>query len=305
MNIDENDFPACYIDSDIASKKAQFWYKLTVYAILIFLLLSAIYNALSSLITTSSVLPDRINGFILLVTAIASGLLLIIKPEKNWYIGRAVSESVKTLSWRFIMRAEPFQDNDDNVNRFILTKRLEDITSEANKSGFNPSSNSSHSNVITQKMLEIIGLDYLERKSIYATNRIEDQIDWYDKKSKKSKKFATVFGILLVVFQLIAAVYLYFFHEYIKVFKLHEIMIFLATTVISVIEMNKYKDLFQSYNLTKSELIFIRTRFGNIQNDQELNEFVLEAEQAISREHTMWLARRGNSEYLRDINNIN
>ena len=71
----------------------------------------------------------------------------------------------------------------------------------------------------------------------------------------------------------------------------------MATSIISIGELNKYKEIYQSYALTKQELNIIRTKFRQIQNDVELNDFVLEAEQAISREHTMWLARRGSSDY--------
>jgi hypothetical protein len=57
--------------------------------------------------------------------------------------------------------------------------------------------------------------------------------------------------------------------------------------------MNKYRELQRSYSFTRFELNNIRNRFGEINSDDDLNIFVEEAEQAISREHTMWLARKG------------
>ncbi|MCV5359976.1 DUF4231 domain-containing protein, partial [Escherichia coli] len=42
--------------------------------------------------------------------------LFSVRPEKLWYGGRAVAESIKTITWRYVCRAEPFQ-GDDQVAR--------------------------------------------------------------------------------------------------------------------------------------------------------------------------------------------
>ena len=45
--------------------------------------------------------------------------LLILQPERTWYEGRAVAESVKTLAWRYSVCADPFpKDNLTFVNAF-------------------------------------------------------------------------------------------------------------------------------------------------------------------------------------------
>lgn len=33
-----------------------------------------------------------------------------MKPEQEWYKGRALAESIKTTTWRYCMRAAPFDD---------------------------------------------------------------------------------------------------------------------------------------------------------------------------------------------------
>ena len=35
-----------------------------------------------------------------------------VRPDRYWYAGRAVAESVKTITWRYVSRAEPFQTED-------------------------------------------------------------------------------------------------------------------------------------------------------------------------------------------------
>ncbi|WP_214226184.1 DUF4231 domain-containing protein [Pedobacter sp. B4-66] len=298
MKIEEVDFPSCYLDSDRSSLTAQRIYKRITYAILILLFITTFYNSASGMFNIYSNLPNKISAGLLLLTAIGSTLMFWLKPERNWYVGRAVSESVRTLTWRFIMKSEPFNNSDESLDINELSLRFQDIMNEAQKEHFIPKSNDIHQEIVTQKMKDIRRLNYLERKDIYSRERIQNQINWYQKKSVLNKRYADVYGALLVIFQLLAAVYLFFFYEYLKILNLAEIMIFLSTATITLLELNKHKDLYQSYSLTKSELLFIRARFGAIQNDEELNEFVSEAELAISREHTMWLARRGNSEYL-------
>ena len=44
----------------------------------------------------------------------SSGLLIYMsarKPERDWYGCRALAESIKTSTWRYMMRAKPFEDS--------------------------------------------------------------------------------------------------------------------------------------------------------------------------------------------------
>ncbi|WP_295712317.1 DUF4231 domain-containing protein [Mucilaginibacter sp.] len=297
MKIQENELPCYYIDSDNASKRAQNVYKRITWGALILMFISTILVSLASSITTQISNFDKINGVILFASGTISLFLAYTKPERNWYLGRAIAESIKTLSWRYMMHAEPFQPDDKNLDLKIFIERIEAINKQANEDRFIPKPNKKHSDIITKKMEEIRSFDFLERKSYYATNRIDDQIKWYGDKSESNRCYANICSFLIIAFQFIAAIYLFQFFDKIKIINLNNIMVFLATSIIGVIEMNKYKELFQSYGFTKQELNIIRTKFGTVNSDEELNRFVLEAEQAISREHTTWLARRSSSHY--------
>lgn len=70
------------------------------------------------------------------------------------------------------------------------------------------------------------------------------------------------------------------------------------TTVIAGIlawtQIKQYKTLAESYGLTTQELGIIEERSKGILKNDEFSNFVIEAEAAISREHTVWLARRIN-----------
>ncbi|WP_308122395.1 DUF4231 domain-containing protein [Streptomyces sp. TRM70350] len=43
-----------------------------------------------------------------LVTLLIELWLLATKPERNWYDGRALAESVKTLTWKYAVGAQPY-----------------------------------------------------------------------------------------------------------------------------------------------------------------------------------------------------
>jgi len=297
MELMSTDFPCYYIDSNAASKRAQNTYKGLVWFTLLLMLTSTILVSIDPLITAKVPHFDAINGAILFLSGLVTVYLNLRSPERRWYLGRAIAESIKTLSWRYMMHAEPFVNDDDKADLQIFTDRILAINKQANKGKFIPKPNKAHNHVITPKMEEIRALTYDQRKAFYAANRIAEQIEWYGNKSEKNGLIAKICTIIIIICQFLAAIYLFEFIEKIKIVNVNNILIFLATSVISIVELNKYKEIYQSYALTKQELNIIRTKFRQVKDDTELNEFVLEAEQAISREHTMWLARRGNADY--------
>lgn len=285
----ENDFPCYYVNSDESSKKAQKNYKSFVIVGLFLMLISTIGSSLDSSLTDSLPYFNKINAVLLFLSALITILLAFFKPERNWYLGRAVAESIKTLSWRYMMAGNPFHQNNPDVE-FI--KRVGEITKQALKRGFNPKNRCFHKDAITSEMKRIRNLSVLERKELYARERIDNQITWYSVQSAKNKSKAYIFTIAIILCQLIAGSFILWFIDDFKTINITEVMVFLATSMISFTEMNKYKDLHQSYSLTRVELALIQARFGVVNSEQELHDFVLESEQAISREHTMWVARR-------------
>jgi len=297
MELTENDFPCYYIDSNKASKKAQNKYKGLIWLTLLLMLGSTVLVSIDPALTAKWPHFDEINGAILFFSGLVTVYLNLRAPERKWYLGRAIAESIKTLSWRYMMHAEPFVNGDDQTDLQVFTDRILAINKQANKSKFIPKPNKAHSQVITPKMEEIRALSYDKRKAFYAANRIDEQIEWYGNKSEKNGRIAKICTFIIIICQFLAAIYLFEFIEKIKILNINNMLIFLATSVISIVELNKYKEIYQSYALTKQELNIIRTRFRQVKDDTELNEFVLEAEQAISREHTMWLARRGSADY--------
>ena len=293
MKISQSDFPSEFLKADISSRKAQKNYKGLNLGILIALLGATIMVSINDQLVKTCQNWNQINGIILLLGAAGSTYLYFRKPEVKWYLGRAVAESIKSLSWKFMMKAEPFNSGNDPDDKALLFNRIHEIVEKSGENGFDIDAPSSHDHTITQKMIEVRNSTFLERKDIYATHRVDDQIGWYKTTAIKNKIWGTCLVWLMILCQCIAAMYLIFWAKDFHTLNLTEVIIFIVTALIAIIEMNKYKELKESYSYTHNELIYIRNRFNTINSEKELDEFVNDAELAISREHTMWLARRG------------
>lgn len=71
-----------------------------------------------------------------------------------------------------------------------------------------------------------------------------------------------------------------------------EPLIVLASSIIGYTQVKKFNELSSSYTLTAHEIGIIQSRIEEISENKEFSDFVNEAEQAFSREHTQWVARQ-------------
>jgi peptidoglycan/LPS O-acetylase OafA/YrhL len=126
--IKENEFPNYFIAGDNASLKAQKTYITYVRWDLIlmsFSALLAIYN-FNSIETKKWIYI--ISGIILMGAFIISLVIKNKKYEDIWYRGRALAESVKTLTWRYMTKSEYFEINlDDETAQKRFIERIKEI----------------------------------------------------------------------------------------------------------------------------------------------------------------------------------
>ena len=71
-----------------------------------------------------------------------------------------------------------------------------------------------------------------------------------------------------------------------------EPLIVVAASIVGWVQIKKYNELSAAYTVTAHEIGLIPTTIDSPSNDALLSEFVNDAEQAFSREHTLWLARQ-------------
>lgn len=293
-NISESELTSLYIASDDASKATQKNYVLIVGVDLALMIAASALTVYNYELVSSKLILYILSGLFLLASVFLTIILLTRKFEDSWYQGRALAESCKTLSWRFMTRSELFEDNvplQEAKQRFI--KRVQELGAEFPELNKVMSTDLLNKPVITQTMLNIRNLSLSDRKDYYIKNRIEDQKTWYAKKaSYNNRQYFFWFSIIIAsqAFSLISIVLL------ISRPDLNWNFVGLFTTIstasLSWLQIKRHQELKQAYTTTSKELNMILSLGDNINTESEFSKFVLDSENAVSREHTLWLAQR-------------
>ena len=113
--------------------------------------------------------------------------LRIKRPDDIWYNGRAVAESVKTRTWRWVMRAEPYAMTNVEATRSKFTDDLREILSQNQNLSEYLGPKIVASAPISKEMEAIRARPVEERIAIYRQERIEAQAHWYESKAKANR----------------------------------------------------------------------------------------------------------------------
>lgn len=216
------------------------------------------------------------------------------KPEQDWYKGRALAESIKTSCWRYCMRAEPFGDADNvAVRRAEFRNHLRAILNANRHIGDRIPPDEAANDQITTTMEETRSLPLEDRKVFYDTHRIREQRSWYVRKASANKKTSGVWMVAGVVAYglAIAFVLLRIAYPQQEIWPVEPIIV-AASSIIGWTQVKKFNELASSYTLTAHEIGIIQGRVQEVTTEAEFSDFVNEAEQAFSREHTQWVARQ-------------
>ncbi|MCH4024757.1 MAG: DUF4231 domain-containing protein [Acetobacter fabarum] len=216
------------------------------------------------------------------------------KPEQDWYKGRALAESIKTSCWRYCMRAEPFGDADNIVQRRAEFRNHLRAILEANRHiGDRIPPDAAANDQITVSMEETRALSLQGRKDFYDRNRIREQRSWYQSKAIANKKASRHWMIGGVVAYAIAIflVLLRIVHPEQKIWPIDPLIV-VASSIIGWTQVKKFNELASSYTLTAHEIGIIQGRVQEVDTEADFSDFINDAEQAFSREHTQWVARQ-------------
>lgn len=237
--------------------------------------------------------------FIIYAVVLLSSLGILIcrslmKPEQDWYRGRALAESIKTSSWRFVMRSSPFEDAASiMIPRGEFRDHLLGILKANRFIGDKMPPDSAAKQQIPESMEEVRARDLKQRKAFYLEHRIKEQRNWYSTKAGANKRASRHWMLAGIAAYAVAIVLALVRVEYPN-WELWPIepVIVLASSFVGWTQIKKFNELASSYTLTAHEIGIIQNRIGEIDEEEDFSEFVNEAEQAFSREHTQWVARQ-------------
>lgn len=288
-------YPSLFTSSDKYSIKAQGRFVSLNKWTLVALVLSSAISSITQenwAIWTSTAL--------LLTSAILSTMMLLLKFEKGWYEGRAVAESIKTLCWKFMTGAKPFSyEMDSKTAQNKLIDNFKKVIGQRKDFFTLIGSDFAENEQLPKELLEIRNLTLEERLSVYKTQRLEKQKKWYTDKATDNKTWTRLSFIVIIATQVIALIYLIFSMKYEFSFSIAPTLIAISTAFIAWMQLRRFQELSQSYLITATELSLIKSKTGQIESDEDFSEFVDDSETAISREHTLWLARRDNIELFK------
>jgi hypothetical protein len=282
-----SDFPGLYQAADKISDEAQKHFLTALLANLTLLVAAAAMSVINYPHWSVAALQAA-----LLAGALASSVYLATqRPERLWYSARAVAESIKTVTWRYVSRAEPFHEDDETAKRHLLERLTQVVRQNSAVSDKLISHISAQQ--ITNKMKSLRADGFETRLNTYVTHRINDQLSWYSSKANSNALAAKVFFIALIIVNATALLcalakianvgYTYFPTD---------LLIAIAAALLTWMQAKRFTELSASYTLTAHEITLIREQAEGLSNDGHLSTFVGDAENAFSREHTQWEARK-------------
>ena len=109
--MNHTDYPALYQSSDELSLSSQKAFFRTLYWHLLLLVVAAVISVINSPLSGLAI----VQAMVLLGALACSVYLFSVRPDRYWYAGRAVAESIKTVTWRFMSKAEPFNTSDEEA----------------------------------------------------------------------------------------------------------------------------------------------------------------------------------------------
>jgi hypothetical protein len=285
----EAEFPAVRESADRASASAQRTFLQLSTAQLALLSLTAFIAGLGVKTSTNQrLLAWSIFGTMLLTLCVASALR-IGRFDDRWFRCRAYAENFKSIVWRYVMSAHC--SDRANITKYLdetrqLSARLPELQKEFARFS------SSETQLITEWMRTAQALTLPEKLKLYRASRLDDQISWYSNKARLNAQFETrwfwaafVIEFSVIVLSLIQASTLMEFNPVGGIAAV-------GTAVIAWSQIKRFSDLGTSYAIAAEDLRQIAATHQDVSTQDELDLLVQEVETAVSREHSMWLARR-------------
>ena len=287
-NMDRSDYPQLYRAADGLSIKYQKIY----FSLLGGYLVTLIVGSIISMCVNSVVFNSISLGLFILSLAIFA-VSKIWSPMNLWYNGRAVAESVKSMTWKWMMKAEPYHYEEPSTAIQKLQRDLQ-LLLEQNKTLFNHYQDDDDGFYsISNKMKEVRMASTKEKLDFYNIYRVKDQLNWYKRKSKDLHKMHVAFSIAVVLFYILIIVLMILNIASPSTSLPIELISAIVSALISWIEAKKYDELSCAYSLAKNDISIINNNVleGEV-SENEVSEYVINSENAFSREHTQWIARK-------------
>ncbi len=285
--MNDTDFPALYQSSSDLSLASQKSFYRALFLHLLLLFIATVISIFNCPAPEAAI----VQVIVLLGAFSCAVYLFLVHPDRYWYGGRAVAESIKTITWRFVSKAEPFVAS-DSIDRSKFIQILKEIV-EQNIDVAKRLTENLDLAQITDHMMICRQESVDQRRTRYIESRIVDQQKWYAKKASFNKKTVTHFFIALMVTNALAIGFAIAKIRYPTApYWPTDALVVIAAGLLSWIQAKRFQELSASYALAAHEISLIKEQAAHVMTDVELSKFIGDAENAFSREHTQWIARK-------------
>lgn len=287
-----SDYPALYQAADAASLRNQILYNRLLRGELVLIVTTATLGAFSFLMP-----PSYGSWFAIVAAGLLAGAILTKGITQwrdlsgTWFDGRAVAETLKSSTWRYMLRVDPFDDDakcDDEFTQEIraILKARQGLADQLN---VGPKG----SRQITEEMRCVRKLPVQARRDYYITYRLDNQTDWYGNRATLNRK-ASNFWFWSSLFAQVLALICAIVRIAWPLIPLSTLGLFTtaAAAMGAWTQARRNDELAKAYSLAYQELLTIRSFAESTTTEDALVGMVRDCEGAISREHTMWMAKR-------------
>jgi hypothetical protein len=286
----ESDLPALYAAADRASRDGQRRF-LVATRVTLGLSVLAAAAGVATLDWHGADWAGVVAAAAFLGAIIAGSYILVDHPEQAWYDGRAAAESSKSLAWQYASGAGPFSVDECPDPDALLVERLREVLTKLR--GFALLGSVDDGEQISPAMRTLRSSSLEERRAAYLADRLDDQRKWYTHKAGWNAQRNFRWRVAALSSQVAGGLFAVLKATGLLEIDLLGVLAAVAVAAAAWVQARDHANLAQAYSVTAQELSLVRARADEIGGETEWAQFVDDAEQAISREHTLWLARRG------------
>jgi hypothetical protein len=287
--ISEHEFPALFRAADENSLDGQRRY-VTATGLRLAMLVTAAAFGMFTWQTSGGDLAGIAAAIAFSVALLSELYLFQQRPDRVWYDGRAAAESAKTLTWRYLVGGDPFGKASlpDHDAEQLLLNRFGQIARDLKGVHLVPVSGGADQ--LSNAMRQIRALPLDTRREQYRRGRIHDQRDWYAHKARWNELRATRWALTLAALEAVGLA-----GAVLKATGAVEVdLLGLAGALVAAgvawFQTKQYQTLASAYAVASQELMTIGSQIDRPSAEEEWAHFVDQAEEAISREHTLWRA---------------
>jgi hypothetical protein len=291
---DDADYPALYRAADAASRRARMAHTRLVGAELLLLVGAAVIGAGQSWPPgAASGWPRAVPAVLLVAALIAKLANRLQRFDEYWFDGRAVAETVKSATWRYVMGVRPYDGQGPHPDIVLGEALRETLAARPALAAHLHRRRGGDHYVVTERMRQIRHTAPEEKRGFYLAARVDEQEAWYAGKSQTNARSATIWFWVSLLFEglALAAAIMVAFTEF--TVDLVGPLAAITAAATAWTQLGRNDELAKSYGLAAYELMVLNSRLELADSEEAFRQGVEETEAAISREHTMWMAKRG------------